>query len=111
MIYPKHGRAKSRAYLDAACGQECTLQIPGICVCDPAQSQAAHLRLFSMTGVGHKPHDFLTVDACTPCHRILDKRDLWEQAGLQWRHVLQALMITLDRRYQAGLITLKGSRK
>ena len=93
---------------EAARGQACTLAIPGVCRSDSDHTVAAHLRLYSAAGMGHKPDDLFTVHACDACHAVQEDRSSWEKHGLTAERVLLAFILTLRRLRDARLITLKG---
>lgn len=106
-IYQKGAPRKSKALRDDARGRECTLQIPGVCSHDPEQTVGCHLRLFGFGGMGMKPDDVFILDACSACHDVQEHRHKWEEHGLDFEHILRALMITLQNRRNAGLIEVK----
>lgn len=106
-IYTKAAPRKSKALRDDARGRDCTLQIPGVCSHDPEQTVGCHLRLFGFGGMGMKPDDIHMVDACGKCHEKIDDRSSWEEHGLDFEHILRALMTTLQNRRNAGLIEVK----
>lgn len=59
----------------AAEGQECTIQIPGVCNCDPATTVLCHdNRLSSGKGMGMKAPDTSAAFGCAACHDVLDGR-------------------------------------
>lgn len=92
----------------AAHGQDCTLAIPGVCRGDTEHTVAAHLRLYSAAGMGHKPDDLFTIHACDACHAVQEDRGSWASHGLTVERVFLAFILTLRRLRDAGLITLKG---
>lgn len=106
-IYQKGAPRKSKALRDDARGRECTLQIPGVCSHDPDQTVGCHLRLFGFGGMSMKPDDIHMIDACGACHSKLDARGSWQEYGIDFEHILRALMTTLQNRRNAGLIEVK----
>ena len=72
---PKALRPKAATKLrKAAAQQDCKMQLPGICNFNPETVVAAHIRAPGMAGIGQKPHDILTVHACSSCHDEMDRR-------------------------------------
>lgn len=108
-VYQKGRKpAKVKAVRDDAHDRTCTLQIPGVCCHDPAQTVGSHMRFFGIAGGAQKPDDIYILDSCGPCHAVLDARDKWERHGLTAWDVLRAFMFTLRNRRAAGLIKLRG---
>lgn len=64
----------------SAKGQNCTIQIPGICNHDPETTVLAHAPS-EVKGAATKSHDFHACFACYACHKALDNHDLekWEE--------------------------------
>lgn len=59
----------------AAQGQECTLQIPGVCNGDPATVVLCHSnQLSDGKGMGLKAPDTEACFGCSACHDVLDGR-------------------------------------
>lgn len=103
-IYQKGQRPTvSKPLRDHARGQECTLMLGD---CAPADTVVfAHLRRFSIAGMGQKPDDLIGVYACANCHDALDRR---QGGGVGDGDILRALIQTLLRRRADGLISIKG---
>ena len=90
----------STALRQSASGEQCTLRL-GCCNHNPETTVLAHLRLFSMAGMGAKPPDWCAVFACSACHDALDGRS-HEPWG--WDDVARALIFTLRRQFDKGLL-------
>jgi len=76
----------------AAQGQECTIQIPGVCNCDPATTVLCHdNRLSSGKGMGLKAPDTAAAFGCAACHDVLDGR----RARPEWLS-LDMLLVSFD---------------
>ena len=59
----------------AAAGQDCTLQIPGVCNFDPATVVLCHSnQLADGKGMGLKAPDTAACFGCSACHDVLDGR-------------------------------------
>lgn len=89
--------------------QTCALRSP-VCNHRPETTVHCHLRMFGAAGMGHKPHDFHGIHACSDCHRLLDSRDWMESGLIGFEDILRALMETQRRLYAAGLLRA-GSEK
>ena len=96
----------SKLVRNASRNETCTLMIPGVCCGDPQRVVGCHLRLFTMAGMGQKPHDAFIVDACDRCHAAQEDRSQWSEVGIGFEDILRALMITQSRRIAQGLITV-----
>lgn len=96
---------RSKRLLDAARGQQCTIQIPGICNGNPETTVAAHSNsLRHGKGLGIKAHDCYVAWACSSCHAEIDqgsklsrqqKDDYW-QAGFE-KTILQKFLLGIVR--------------
>lgn len=63
---------RSKRILRLACGQECTLRLPGVCNFNPETTVACHVG--KLRGMGHKCGDNMVVFACSSCHDEIDRR-------------------------------------
>ena len=82
-------------------GQECTLQIPGVCSHDTEQTVLCHL---GGGGMGAKVYDELGVHGCAACHDFIDGR-MRIKAGADVKlYIFRALRVTLNRAHEAGLL-------
>jgi hypothetical protein len=88
----------SKKLRDFARGQDCTLQLEGICNRNPETTVMCHIRAFGMSGIAMKPPDYHAVFACSACHDALDRRGT--KAGVEWSEILRALMQTQQRVYE-----------
>ncbi len=72
------GRLKSRGpkmtpIRKAARGQDCTIQLPGVCNGDPATTALCHSNsLADGKGMGLKAPDTAAAFGCSACHAVLD---------------------------------------
>ncbi|MDF2185884.1 DUF1364 domain-containing protein [Grimontia hollisae] len=98
---------RSKALTDAARGQECTLQISGVCNFNPETVVFAHFP--SVThGMAYKSDDFWGADVCSSCHDVIDGRVTFDfEQGEREEYMLRAVHATLSRRVRAGLIQIK----
>ena len=94
----------------SAKGQQCTLQIPGVCNHNPETTVLAHLPDESK-GMNRKSDDFVAAFSCEACHSMIDgrvKRTIPE-LELEW-YMRRAQTRTLRRWVEMGLITIKGAK-
>lgn len=91
---------RSKKLTDAAKGQQCTLQIPGVCQGGTETTVACHSPLGEDRN-GTKAPDFCIAFGCMACHDVLDRR---KRAGAQ--HLTED-----DQRYyfHRGLMRTLGS--
>lgn len=92
----------------AAAGQDCTLQIAGVCNRDPSTTVACHL---STGGMAMKCSDLDVAFACSACHDALDRRVRSEEME-EHRHwyTRRAHVRTLDKLVAMGILTVKGMK-
>ena len=95
----------SQTLRDSAKGQECTLQLPGVCNHDPATTVLAHLSS-PVKGMGNKGDDFHAVFACSACHDALDNKRL----GTVTSYCLVALQRTQKYWFDNGLLTVAADK-
>lgn len=101
---------RSKALTEAARGQECTLQISGVCCFNPETVVFAHFPS-ATHGMAYKSDDFWGADACMNCHDVMDGRVSYDfEPGEREEYMLRAVHATLARRVRAGLIKIKGQR-
>ncbi|MDX8383589.1 MAG: nuclease domain-containing protein [Ghiorsea sp.] len=99
-VYPKLRKS--------AQGQDCTLQIAGVCCGDPETTVLAHLPS-NMSGMAKKSPDFCACFACFDCHNAIDGRT----RGIEWLadkewYMRRAQVRTLKIWIEEGLIEVKG---
>lgn len=102
----KRAVIESKALRDSARGEECTVEIMGICLHDPETTVLAHLPSeFKHT----KPSDLSSCYACDACHAVIDRRrdaPFFEQER-DW-YLRRAMVRTWTRFVEKGLIQVKG---
>jgi hypothetical protein len=96
---------RSKFLRDAARGQQCTLQIPGVCKGRTDTTILAHLD-GEEKGRGLKVDDLFGADACFECHAALDGHKL--NTSERMFYECRALRRTLKRRVRQGVIKIKG---
>jgi hypothetical protein len=110
LMYPRPTKARSRAVLDFARGQECTIRIPGAGPHDRETVVACHLPGHGK-GTGSKVSDIHIAFGCFECHAICDGR-LKPPPGVTPAIILDAMLRglseTQDILVAVGVITIKG---
>ena len=104
-MIPKSQPIRSKKIRDAARGETCTLQIPGVCNGNTETTVLAHLPDESH-GMGRKSDDISAAFACSACHDVIDGRVKWELRpvdGGQW-YMRRAMTRTLRRLIERGIL-------
>jgi hypothetical protein len=105
---PKHNRIKPRmdnqAIRRSAQGQACTLRLE-CCNGNRETTVLAHIRGAAWCGTGLKPHDLLSLYACSSCHDAMDGRAKDECTA---DDILRAHCETLLIMARDGLVNVKG---
>lgn len=102
-------KIKSKTIRDSARGEECTLNIYGICNGDPETTVLAHLPDES-NGMGTKPDDISACYACHACHDAIDKRTRMASEEREW-YCRRAMVRTWRRLVEKGLVTITGVKR
>ena len=75
MSYQKRTEYRNQKLLKAARGQECAVQVPGVCIGGTETTVAAHSPFGEDgKGIAQKADDIFTADACMACHDYIDGR-------------------------------------
>lgn len=100
---------RSKALRNAARGEPCTLNVAGVCNYDPATVVLAHMPSESH-GMAQKSTDINACFCCSSCHDWLDNRghQCVEKAHREF-YMQRALIRTLTRLFELGVITIKGA--
>lgn len=99
---------RSRHYTDAARGQACSMGGPW-CNGDTSTVVFAHSNFQEDgKGIAQKADDLFGADICSECHRWLDEGPASRDAKRDAFH--RAMKRTLRRRYDQGLLTIKGTK-
>lgn len=105
MLIPKSPAIRSKALRDSAKGEDCTLNIAGVCSYDSATTVLCHLP-GEGKGTAYKVDDFYAVFGCEACHRWLDGYQGTEEERLFY--TIRAWRRTIRRWVEMGLIQVKG---
>jgi hypothetical protein len=97
---------RSKHYTNGARGQDCTLQIVGVCT--------NHAVVFAhfpdeSHGIALKSDDHVGGDCCMQCHDVIDRRIINEgfEEHRDW-YLRRAQNRTIRNRIEQGLMTMKG---
>ena len=99
---------KSKPIRDAAKDQKCSIAILGVCNYDSSTSVMAHI---NSPIKGYKSSDLGgCLISCSACHDAIDRRVINEEFEKErdW-YILRGVQITLDRLYDLGIVSVKGS--
>lgn len=103
-------RIESKHIRNAARGEQCTLNIIGVCNGNPETTVLAHLPDESH-GMGRKSDDISAAFCCGACHDVLDGRVPWpdrfEESYREW-YQRRAMVRTWRRLVELGVVTIKG---
>lgn len=99
---------RNKKLTDAAKGQQCTLDIPGICMGGTETTVACHSPLGEDRN-GTKAPDFAAMDGCMHCHAVIDRREKMPDGDYivtdeQRFYVHRAIMRTLANRFERGVL-------
>jgi len=101
---------RSKAIRNAAKGEMCTLQFPGLCNFDPETTVFAHYP-DEVHGIGQKGSDLNGGFACSACHDIIDRRnrayEAFTEAQLE-KAMRRSMKRTLEGLVELGVIEIKG---
>lgn len=102
---------RSNAIRNAARGQECTLQILGVCNRDKETTVLAHLPDESH-GLARKSDDLAACFACDACHAVIDGRAKWPPMELEYRdwYFRRAMVRTWRILFDMGILNIKGAK-
>lgn len=95
----------SQKLRDSAEGQQCTMNLVGVCNYDPDTTVLAHL---SAGGMGTKCSDLDAAFMCSDCHTAYDQKNI--HAGERDFYARRANQRTLSIWGDMGLITVKGQK-
>jgi hypothetical protein len=112
---------RSTKMRESARGEDCTLQIPGVCNGNPETTVLCHLPDESK-GMGRKSDDICAAYGCSDCHDAIDGRGKFEVVGefledkstgvitglwcdREW-YLRRAMVRTLRRMIEKGLIKI-----
>lgn len=96
---------KSKKLRDSARGEDCTLNITGVCSYNP---ETVVLNHFPSDIAGYKSTDLSSGYGCSSCHAVIDSRG--KLSAEDWEfYVRRAQVRTLTRFHEKGLITIKGA--
>ena len=104
------GSIVSNTVRQSARGEECTLNIAGVCNYQPETTVFAHLPDESK-GMGPKADDLSGCYACHACHDAIDNRSKSTlPAEVREWYMRRAMVRTWRRLHDKGLLLIKGAK-
>lgn len=97
---------KSKKYRDAARGQQCTMNIAGVCNYQEETVVFCHFPDNS-SGTGIKADDIVGGDCCSACHDIIDGRVMGEHIEALDFYLRRSQTRTIRRRIEQGILCIK----
>lgn len=102
------GTIRSQALRDAAEGEQCTLNIAGVCNYQPDTVCLAHLPDESK-GMATKADDLSSCLSCSACHDVIDGRVKGVITPEEREYYMRRAMVRTWRRLlEKGVITIRG---
>lgn len=107
---PKRTKVPSTAITHAAKGEQCTMQVPGVCNGNQETTVFAHFRWVGDCGAGIKPSALQGAFACSDCNLWTDSptpRQLHEnyESDRNW-HGMRAMVATQIRLIEMGRLKI-----
>jgi len=101
---------RSKKLRESARGQECTLQIAGICICAETNQQTTILAHFpdEYKGGSQKSSDISAGFACRACHDVVDGRTKypgWDQ--VKDFYLRRSNLRTIEKWVEMGNVVIK----
>ena len=96
---------KSKAIRNSAKGEECTLNIAGVCEYDNETTVLCHFSVQS-GGSNRLNGDLSSGYGCSECHRVLDYFLVLKDADREF-YMRRSMVRTLDRLVEKGLVVIK----
>lgn len=95
---------RSKKITQSARGEDCTLNILGVCNHNPETTVAAHVS-DGKRGVALKASDTSICFACSACHDVIDRRVHCEEfASREHWYLLRAVQRTIARLFELGVV-------
>jgi len=95
---------RSKRLRDSAKGQQCTVNIAGVCSYNDEQTVLAHYN-FDGGAAGSKSDDTSAGFACYECHTHMDGNKLDDEAALYYKN--RSMVRTMRIWVGAGLVVIK----
>lgn len=98
---------RSKKITDAARGEQCTLQIAGVCNGNPETVVFCHYPHESH-GMGIKAADLSGGFGCSACHDLIDRRNpRWlHDTDREW-YMRRSQVRTMERLFERGILCIK----
>lgn len=103
----KRLRIESKKIRDAARGEDCTLNIAGVCNYDSSTVVLTHLPDESH-GMAHKSDDISACFSCSSCHDVIDRRTVNEtfEQDREW-YLRRGMVRTWRRLIEMQIVSIK----
>lgn len=106
-VTQKEALPVSKAVRDAAKGENCQINLEGVCNHNSETTVFAHFRVFGIAGMAQKPPEPIGSFACSACHDEIDRRgrvgsELWGYDDL-----LRGMIRTILILRRKGVLILK----
>ncbi|MET3654066.1 nuclease domain-containing protein [Dyella japonica] len=92
----------------SAKGEDCTLNVAGVCNYDPSTTVLCHLPIIESAGMGQKATDLCACYGCNACHDWIDNRNGTNPYDERLFYAARGLVRTQRRMIEKGLIVVKG---
>lgn len=100
----------SKHIRNAAKGEQCSLQIVGVCNSNPATTILAHLP-DETHGMAKKSDDLSAAFCCSACHDVIDRRRFNEHFEQEAEFYLwRANKRTWRRLFELGILSIRGMK-
>ncbi len=98
---------RSKKIKAAARGEDCSIQIAGVCTNKTFTTVLIHLP-FKDAGMGRKETDISSCFACSDCHDIVDRRVINEEfeKNRDW-YLRRAMVRTIEKLVGMGIVVIK----
>ena len=99
---------RSKKYREAARGEDCTLNIVGVCNYDNSTTVLAHFP-DETKGIGKKSDEISSGFSCSCCHDVIDSRRPWppeEKPFFDW-YLRRSQTRTIRRAIELGILIIK----
>lgn len=101
---------KSKKITESARGEDCTINIAGVCNYNPETVVFCHIN-FEGGAMGMKSSDVSGAYGCSDCHDAIDRRVYSsELEDDRWFYLGRAMQRTTERLYEKGVIHIKGAK-
>ena len=101
-------RPKMTPLRASAKGEDCTLNVAGVCNYDTTTTVLCHMPIVGEAGGGQKCEDYCSAYGCNCCHDWIDNRNGVHPYEERLFYAMRGIVRTWRRMIQKGLIQVKG---